>query len=205
MAEIKPNSMTYKEEQDKSKKNLKPVTKAKVKEKSFKEKLRDAFIADDVVDVKDYLIFKVAIPSVKKMLRNMFVNTIDMKFFGKSIDKVDNERRSGGTVVDYSSRYRSQDDRDCETPRSQNNSVSVRDLDLVRFDKESEAIDALRWLRAAIDDYGVATVSDFLEVAGLQSNNIHRKWGWYNLSSANVKCDPDNDMYYIDFPRPKSV
>ena len=207
MAEIKPNSNVYKEKQEDAKKNTKPTAKTKLREKTFKEKLRDAFIADDVVDIKDYLIFKLAIPNIKKMLRNMMVGAIDMKFFGKNMGSQSDNSRSGATIVDYSKAYRSGSlEREYDTPRSpKNNSVSVRDIDLVRFEKEDEAVSTLRWLRSAIDDYGVATVSDFLDISGLQANNVHRKWGWFNLSSASVKCDPDCDLYYIDFPPPKPI
>ena len=71
MAEIKGNS--FKSRQEKAETNpvkSKPQAKAKVKEKTFKQKVKDAFIAEDVVDIKEYLVFKVGIPGIKKMLRN---------------------------------------------------------------------------------------------------------------------------------------
>ena len=209
MAEIKGNS--FKSRQEKAETNpvkSKPQAKAKVKEKTFKQKVKDAFIAEDVVDIKEYLVFKVGIPGIKKMLRNMLVNSIDMRFFGKNLDRTSDSDRRGGTIVDYTRASRSKgDDDDFDRARrgQSGTSIGLRDLDLIMFESEDEAIEALRWLRAAIDDYGVATVSDFLEVAGLNANNIHRIWGWFNLDSASIKLDPDSDLYYVKLPTPKKV
>lgn len=208
MAEIKGNSFKAREEKA-TNPPIKPKSKAKVREKTFKQKVRDAFISEDAVDIKDYLIFKVGIPGIKKILRNMLVNSIDMRYFGKSLDRVSDDNRRGGTIIDYTRPSRARDDMDDSLDRARRhqsgNTVGIRDLDLIMFENEDEAIEALRWLRSSIDEFGVATVSDFLEVAGLDSNNVHRIWGWFNLDSASIKIDPDSDLYYIKLPQPKRI
>lgn len=183
--------------------DAKETKKAKVKDLTMKQKLRKAFIADEVADVKTYAIFDVVIPSIKKVIRELVMNAIDMAFYGKPQARSRDDR--GGAYYDYSRRDR---DRDIPDRRSQQSKaqqfVGVRDLDRVAFDDKEDAINTLSYLMDNIEEFGVATVSDFLASAGLTTNPIHQKWGWYDLQGCSVRETPDGD-WMVDLPRPKPI
>ena len=218
MAEVKnfkgvePNSDAYKEK--KAKAEEKGKVKAKVKEKSFKQKCREAIIADDVGDIKEYAVIKVLIPSIKKMLRNAVIGMFDMRFFGKPMGG-GGSGSGGGTVVDYSKHSSSpwadadelQRRADEKAAGGAGTTLRINELSNVQFASEEEALNILRYLKGTTQEFGIASVADFLERSGLRANNTHRKWGWYDgaLDSASVEVDDDTDMYYIRFPRPKGL
>ena len=64
-------------------KEQKRVANGTLKEKTFGQKVRDAFISDEVHDIKSYVVFDIIIPAIKQTFRNLFVNSIDMALFGK--------------------------------------------------------------------------------------------------------------------------
>lgn len=208
---VEPNSDTYKE--NKAKEDEKAKVKAKVKEKSFKQKCKEAIIADDVGDIKEYAILKVLIPGAKKMLRNALLGMFDMRFFGKPMGG-GGGASSGGTVIDYSKHSTSWADADELQRRVDEKSsggagttLRINELSNVQFATEEEALNILRFLRGTTQEFGIASVADFLERSGLRANNTHRKWGWYDgaLDSASIEIDDSTDMYYIRFPRPKGL
>lgn len=208
MAEVKDMNAPVK----KSEENVKQEKpKAKLKEKTFGQKIREAIIADDVGDLKEYAILKVLIPAAKKTARSLLINMFDIRFFGKSLGSGD--KHEGGRIVDYASKSNMYTDDDIDIlqrkaeRKSSSNGMTLRinELSRVQFESEEEAMDALRFLRSNIMDYGVASVSDLLSHAGLRPNNTHEKWGWYNLDTAHPEYDPDTDMWYLVLPRPKSI
>jgi hypothetical protein len=210
---IEPNSSAYKESKS-SKEKEKPKVKAKVKEKTFKQKMKEAIIADDVGDIKEYAILKVLIPNIKKMVRSALLGMFDMRFFGKSMGSGLGGGTKGGQVVDYS-RHSSdiwadttdELQRRADEKRSGNvgSTLRISEVSNVQFATEEEAINILRYLKGAVEEYGVVSVADFIERSGLNANHNHRKWGWYDLDAATVEIDDDTDMYYIRFPKPKSI
>lgn len=178
------------------------VKKAKVKDMTLGQKIRKAFIADEVSDVKTYALFDVVIPSIKKVFRELVMNAIDMAFYGKPQSRKDSR---GEAYYDYSRRG----DRDIPSrPSSQQSKgqqfVGVRDLDRVAFADKEDAVNTLSYLMDNIEEFGVASVSDFLASAGLSTNPIHQKWGWYDLQGCSVRELPDGD-WMVDLPKPKPI
>lgn len=208
MAEIKPNSDAYRNKEEKAA-EPKVVAKAKVKEKTFKQKCKEAIIAEDVGDLKEYAVLKVLIPAAKKTIRNLIMNTIDIRFFGKVLGGGESSSK-GGRVVDYDrySRLSREDDEYIPRKRSESSGQTLRmdELSNVQFESEDAALNVLRYLRGVVDEYGMVSVADFLEKADLRANNIHRKWGWYeNINTASVEYDPDTELYYISLPKVRGL
>lgn len=197
-----PNGSNYSNGNDQKKK----PKNVHVKDISFKQKVARAFIADEVTDVKSYALFGVIIPSTKKLIRELIMNAIDMAFYGKRGG--DRGRRGDGAYYDYSRRR--DEDRDVSSSdfsRQQSRGqqfIGIRDLDRVTFDTQDDAADTLSYLFSAIDEFGVASVGDFLSYAGLQTNPIHSKWGWFDLKDSAVVELPDGG-WAVDLPKPKSI
>lgn len=196
MAEVQNN---YKGE-----KKAKKITTAALKEKTFKQKVRDAFISDEVHDIKDYVVFSVIIPAIKQTFRNLFVNSLDMALFGKVQQNAKTEQRGGSTYIAYDRLYQGHQN---EPPRQQKGGAPLRvsELDRVVFKDKADAIDVLSFMMENIEEYHVASVADFLQAADLPISPIHHKFGFYDLTQARVMEIADGSGYFIALPKPVSI
>ena len=67
----------------KEEKRAEKVVHGKVKKKeNGMRKLTDIFISEDVTNVKDYIIFDVVVPALKKAVYDLIVGTLDMSLYG---------------------------------------------------------------------------------------------------------------------------
>lgn len=186
----------------------KPAKKsgAKVREKTFKQKVRDAFIAEEVHDIKSYVVFDVIIPAIKTTFRNLVVNSLDISLFGKVSKGGQGGRPGGGSYVSYDRAYR--DNRD-DAPRQQQRPadvLDVREIDRVWFETKEDAEEQLRAIRDIYDyNEGTLSVAEFLDAAQMKASPIHTKWGWFDISSATAEPYPDGSGWYINLPRPRRL
>lgn len=177
---------------------------AVVKKPSLKSRVFSAIVAEEVHDVKEYLLFDVAIPTLKKTLFDLVTNALNLTLFGKPTSGRDDDRRSG-PYVSYSAYSRSYE-REREDPRRdrRHTRVDIRHLDSVEFRYREKAIDAINFLKENLEEYGYATVAEFLTVAGLETNSVHSNWGWYDIGNP-VPQQLSNGWYYVKLPKPRPI
>lgn len=203
MDDFVPNSHKFKEEKKnqlserKERKPIEKVTKGKVKVKKKSElhKFASSFVSEDVSKVKSYVIGDVLIPAIKKAISDIITNGIDMILYGET----GRSRRSSSSRVSYSKYYDDcRDDR-----RSDSSSLRSRyDVDDVLFETRDEAKDVLERMDELIDTYGVASIADFYDLAGVTGNYTDNKYGWTNLSAADVVRVRDGFMIKLPRVRP---
>lgn len=202
MDEFVPNSHKFKEEQKKStaltterkeKPSIQRVTKGKVKTKKKSElrKFADVFIAEDIAKVKSYALGEVIIPTIKKAICDIISNGIEMILWGDT----GHTKRSTGSRISYSKYY---DDRR-DSRRSDMSTRTRYDIDDVIFERRDEAKEVLERMDELIDLYGMASIADFYDLAGVTGNYTDNKYGWTNLSSADVVSVREG--YMIKLPR----
>ena len=187
----------------------KNAPKAKLKEKTFRQKVRDAFISEEVHDIKSYIVFDVIIPAVKTTFRNLIVNSLDLSLFGK----VGGGKRDGSrndTYIAYERAYGGKGGGErMYSPRPQtrdNGSIDVREIDRVWFETEQEANDVIYVCREIYDaNAGVLSVAEFLDAAQMKTSPIHHKWGWIDISHASAEPYPDGSGWYVNLPRPRPL
>lgn len=189
--------------------NAKPAKKggAKLKEKTFKQKIRDAFIAEEVHDIKDYVVFGVIIPAIKTTFRNLVVNSLDISLFGK-VSKGGGQggKAGGGSYIAYDRAYQSNRDEAPRQPTRQPGSIDIREIDRIMFDTREEAEEQIRCIRETYDyNEGVLSVAEFLDCAQLKASPIHTKWGWIDISNVSAEPYPDGSGWYINLPRPRPL
>lgn len=203
MDDFVPNSHKFKEEKKnqlserKERKPIEKVTKGKVKVKKKSElhKFASSFVSEDVSKVKSYVIGDVLIPAIKKAISDIITNGIDMILYGET----GRSRRSSSSRVSYSNYY---DDRR-DDRRSDSSSLRSRyDVDDVLFETRDEAKDVLERMDELIDTYGVASIADFYDLAGVTGNYTDNKYGWTNLSAADVVRVRDGFMIKLPRVRP---
>lgn len=170
-------------------KKIEPVVTApvKMKKKTGFGKVIGNFIAEDARDIKSYLVSDVIVPTIKKTISD----TVDTILFGGS-----RKNRSVAGRVSYRSYYDEPRSRDIREPVT---AVSYSYEDIT-IDSRGEAEEVLSRLNELIDTYQIASVADLYDLVGLTGNYTDNKYGWTNLSTADVVRVRDG--YKIKLPRP---
>lgn len=193
MEDYKPNSRRSKEENKNdvpAKKVEKVVTgTVRTKKKSGFSKLRDTFVSDDVQNVKSYVLTDILVPSAKKLVSEI----VDTILFGESRG---GRRRSSSEYISYNKYSDKRDDRRYSESRSR---VTL-DFDDIVFDNMREAEEVLERMDELLANYGVVSVADFYDLAGITGDYTYNKYGWTNLRSA-VPVRLRDGGYIIKLPR----
>lgn len=188
MEDYKPNSNKYKEEL-KRKKAEKIVTgNVKLQEKGGIRKLFDLFVQGDADDIKSNILMDVLIPQVKKTISDI----IDIVMYGNPRTNV--KTTSGRTPYGGFFMNRPNSNVSARTPRN------VYDYNKVLIDNRGEAELILSELQDRIDDYGIASVADFYELAGVEGSFVDNKYGWTDIRSAEIIRSRDG-YYLINLPK----
>lgn len=205
MSDYKPNSHKYKEAQKQgstpsTKREIKPVIKgkAKVKKKSEIRKFADVFIADDMSNVKSYIVDNMVVPGVKKLMVGIISTAAEM-IFGETGYRRDN-RDGRGSYISYGSRYRNEHD-----PRSVSAARPRFDYNDILFESRGEAEAVLRAMWGSIEDYGYVSIADMYDMADLTAPPFTSvKYGWTDLREAHVVRTFDG-AYIIKLPRAEQL
>ena len=169
-------------------------------------KFLSEFIADDIHNIKDYILWDVLLPAIKNAISDTVTNGIDMLLFGQTRTRGGNTVKritpysslysnnvSGNRVVKYNEPV--QDRR----PRSLGG-YSYQEVVLAT---RPEAEDVLAQMRLYLDRYGVVSVGDLYGAVGEVPDMIDNKWGWSDLSGACVqRC---SDGFILRMPRVESI
>ena len=206
MQDYKPNSHRFKEEQarsapQESKKEIQKVVKGqvKVKKKGAVESAVDKFVAEDIPNIKTYLISDVIIPTLKNTIWDAFTNTLDMILFGGSGRS---KNGPGSSRVPYVSYNKYSDGRGSsrtyEEPRR-----ARYDFSAITFDNKQDAEAVLGNMDAIMEEYRLVRVADFYDLIGETGEYTDSKYGWTNIRNARVTRGRDG--YYIELPKPLPI
>lgn len=178
MRDYQPNSNKYKEEH--KEKTVKKVVNGKVKTKKNEgRKLMNMFISEDAQNVKSYILLDVLVPAIKKAIKDIVTDGVEMILYG---DTGRGRRNSNASYVSYD-RFSSKRDDDRRYDRTYTRSGYSYD-DII-FDSRLEAEEVLASMDSLIDTYGFVSVADLYDLAGISDDNhTHNKYGWKNLHSA---------------------
>lgn len=193
MSEYAPNSNKFKKEQSEKKKVEKVVSgKVRTKKKSELSKLSDIFIAEDVRNVKSYVLMDVLVPAVKKAIYDIVTDGVDMILFGGTGGK---RKRSTADRVSYNRYYYDRNKRSDER-----SSVSRGySFDDVILDTRAEAEEVLSAMDGILDAYGMVSVADLNDLVGVTGQYTDNKYGWNSLRTAEVVRVRDG--YMLKLPR----
>lgn len=180
--EIKPNSHKYKAEQNElaERKKVEKVTTGKVKAKPNEvRKFADIFISEDIQNVKSYIFMDVLVPAIKKAISDIVTDGISMILYGGTGG---NKKKTGNaSYVSYNSYSNHRDDR-----REISSARVGYHYDDITLETRAEAEEVLTRLDELIDTYEYATVADLYDLVGVSCNYTDNKYGWSNLSRAEV-------------------
>lgn len=197
-----PNSHKYKEEQKQNaatpaEKRVQTVVKDPARTKKNEvRKLADIFISEDVSNVKNYIFMDVLVPAIKKAIYDIVTNGIDMFLYGGT--GKGKTSSSPGAKVSYRNYYEQKNNnnyRGSENVRS-NNGFEYDDIE---FQHRGEAEAALQQMHDAVARYGIVTVADLYDMAGLTAPYTSQKYGWMSVNGVNVVRTRDG--YVLKLPR----
>lgn len=211
------NSSGLKPEETKAEKPKVPaVVKGgtSIKKKSNAKKFAENFIVQDMVTIKEYLIFDVILPGTKRLVSEMGHTLIDMIFYGGASEG--RYRRSeGGRIRQYSresyNRYyddeRPRSRRDVEEPDRRNRSSAGRlsrgySAEDVEFDERWDAEEVVRKLRNTIEEFGLVSVQTYYEFCNIDSDNyMDNDYGWFDIVNPRYQLEP-NGKTVLYLPKP---
>lgn len=196
MAEYRSNSDKSREKQTNKpvpEKKIEKVVQGEVrsKKKSGLQKITDAFVPDDVANVKSYIIEDIVVPAAKEILLDSVKAILGIN--GKNGNK-----QTPAYRVSYRQYYNNDSRRNYSS--GGNRSRNSYDFDDIIIDNRGEAEEVLDRMEEIIATYGLVSVADFYELVGVPSNYTDNNYGWSNLRNAYVDRLRDGG-YIIKLPR----
>jgi hypothetical protein len=175
-------------------KRAEKVVHGKVKtQKNDVRKLTDVFISEDVANVKNYILLDVLVPSIKKAIYDIVINSLDMTLFGgrgggkrPTADKV--------SYRDYNGVSR-RDDRSYGGSRT----TTGYSYDDIVLETRGEAEAVLSRMDEIMEEYEIVRVADLYDLVGITGDYTDNKYGWTNIRNAEVVRVRDG--YKIKLPR----
>lgn len=194
MEEYKSNSHRLREginEPAEEKKKVEKVVNgsAKTKKKTLVQKFAEAFVPEDVSNVKEYIFEDLMIPAAKKLIDDIVSNGVSMLLWG---GKGRSNSGSKASRINYNSLH---DNRGSSVARTR----SRYDYDDVILDTRRDADDVLERMREIVREYGMVSVADLYDLVGITGNYTDNKYGWTDIRNAYV--EHVRDGYLIRMPR----
>ena len=183
------------------KKEIKSVVSGvvKTKKKGFLEKAVASFIADDVSNIKEYIVKDVIIPTIQKTIVDLVNDTTAMMFGVKPSrgGSSSSDRFRGATnYVSYSDNGRSQNS------RSSRNEGAYTIGDDLFFDSKIDAENVLQAMFDIVETYDTVSVAELYECAGSNSRNYtDTRYGWSIKELTGADVIRTRDGYSIKLPK----
>lgn len=213
MAEVKKEAML-----GNSHKQREAAAEAEKKALPAKKQVKsESVLEKEAHGIAGFLVQEVVVPSLKEMAYSIaeetgkaILKTIKTAIFGAGGSP--KRRSSSGGYVSYQEYYRRKQDDDPfysdNELRERNRSHSARKAGRFaseKFGSRGEADMVLDTLVETLEQYGMATVSDFYEYAGRPEHSrwTDNDWGWTSLSSAEVRQSPGG--WYVRLPEPRPL
>lgn len=188
--EYTPNSHKYKEEQKAAAdRKIEKVVTGNVKtKKKFAGKI---FGAQDIGDVRDYLVDEVAIPGVKNLILDFIIGGATRLLGGKSRYT----RSNGASKISYRDFYEGNNSRSATV----SGGGGRFDFEEIIFPSRGDAEAVRDQMDEVIARYGFVTVGDMYDMAGLPQPFTSQKYGWTSI--VNSRIESVRDGYVIRLPK----
>lgn len=181
-------------------------TPVKTKKHGIGSKFAEVFFATSPAAARDHVVTNIFLPTLKDLVLDMAYGYLSMFLYDRPA--VGGRRgRSGADVYSQAFSRSSNVSRE-RLAGSVGNGASKaisatgtrRMEDELIFDDMGEAQEYLDNFREILDRYGVLSIGDVMDMCGLSHTFTDDKYGWKNLSQANVRR-LGHGQYTIYFPR----
>lgn len=156
-----------------------------VKQKpSMGKRIREAFTGDSARGIGDYLLFEVALPAIKTTLFDLINQGANRALFGSGGVPGAQNRRPG--TVNYNRISQNQVNQSGQTVVLSPKDKATHNFDNIVLATRQDAEVVLSRLIDLVDQYDVAAVSDLYDLVGVTGSFTDDKWGWFNLTGADI-------------------
>ena len=199
---IEPNSQKYKDEKAAREANRPKVMELSGtitrKKRSLFDRFKDTFVKENPKDVRKYILQEILFPAIVDNARDILIGMFDMTFRGEtSARKQKTGVNSLGTRINYGGFF---GERREKMPNYRRSDIA-HNFDNIFFENRGDAEQALDLMVEILNgDYKQVTVADFYDIVGITGEHTDNKYGWKDLSSAQVRGN-SRSGYYIDLPK----
>jgi hypothetical protein len=188
-----------------SDKKLKRITSGEVRtrKRSVRKQFQDAFVVGDMRTAVEYMIFEVALPSMRDAVVDSLTSGIERLFTG------DGRRRGAGPspsgaapYVNYGNMF-GQGAGLLATPKRGTGSRGRARHSEIVLGTRAEAEEVIDQMFEVIERWGEISVADLYELLGVAADHTDQKWGWRNLGGATVRRVRDG--FLLDLPNPDPI
>lgn len=180
--------------QPKDNKKVEKVVRGKVKTKTNGvRKWTDMFFSEDTANVGNYILMDVLVPSIKKAIYDIVVNSLDMSLFG-------GRGGSGGKRSTHDKiSFRDYNGISRREERSYSNTARDAGYQDIVYETRADARDVLDSMDEILETYDTVSVADMYDLSGLSCDHTLNNYGWTDIR--NAKIVPVSDGYIIRMPR----
>ena len=181
-------------------KQVAPVAQARL-EARHGGRLKSALVAETGRALVEYMVYDVFIP----MLKDAAAATFNRALFGDGRGYTVGRQPNSYGRTDYGAYSRTRTGGSVRDPRRElpPRVKTQHNFDEVVCNARAEADLVLDRLMDLIDTYGVATVADFYDLAGISTDYPDNSWGWERLGGAAIRRTRAG--YILDLPRPVTI
>ena len=162
--------------------------------KNEARRFADVFLSEDIANVKEYILYDVLAPIIKRGFYDLIVSSLDITLFG---GRGQNGKRPTADKVSYRD-YNSMSRRDDRDGRSRTTSGYSYDDIILESRGEAEAV--LSRLDEIMEEYQIVRVADLYDLVGITGEHTDNKYGWTNIRNAEIERLRDGG-YRIKMPR----
>lgn len=173
------------------KKKVDKVTTASVNQKKKRGKVASLFIAEDINNVRNYVVMEIIVPAIKNTISDALTNGIEM------VLNVDGRRgsyhRGSGSSPSYRNYYESEkakrDRRDYTNRGSRRSEDEEKDYNNIVVRTRGEAEEVLIKMEELIAAYGMASILDLYDLVDYRGGTRYTddRYGWTNFRNADYE------------------
>ena len=174
------------------------------KELTFGQKLKGAFLKEDLNNVRDYVIFEIIIPNVKQSIFDSITGIVG-QMLGVNYSAKSSSRGYSGGKGDRPFRDYAQASRTGRIVGERPTRYDPYDVSDVVFKRKADALKLLEEIIDICDSSGWYSVERFYQRAGIPEVNngyTNSAYGWHQVDGAEVISVPNG--YIIDLPRART-
>lgn len=177
------------------------IVSVKERKKGIFERLVVGIVGPDgLVGIGKYLSNEIIIPAVKDIVVNSLTSGINMAVYGDDRPRGGRAYNRNGSRVNYTS-YSSSPERNRTAPSRDTNRRN--DVGYYELEDRDSARKVLEGLLDLARQYQYATVADYYDMIGVETEFTHANFGWsYDTLVTTPIMSAGRNGYIIDLPRP---
>ena len=175
--------------------------KATVKSKGGVAKLAEAFFAEDIHKVKEYVVKEIVVPTIKDTIWTIIARGSERMLYGAAGHAPKNSKLG---YLNYNGLFNKANS-SAPSGSSSTNTNNQYSVDNIILEDRGDAERVLEAMKAYIAEYGAVSISELYEFIGEPIGEYTTtRWGWRSLNTAGI-MRTSNGGYKLDLPRAISL